>query len=169
MKRFRFSPQPLLIWALGMTIASAAAVDVLPLVIFLTPVAFALCFLWPARCAAGWKLTKTRVALALSLVLLISVGWTQWPLRLHFLMARPTIEALASRVEQGMRVDTPTWAGLFKIEKAEANRFGVVCLWIAVSPDRDGFVRTPADKVDEQFNVWWTVNLDGEWQFVWED
>jgi hypothetical protein len=171
MKRFAFRPYLLLLWAATAIVASSVATDPFAmwfLAILGTPLLLLLSFLWPARWTIRHPMFRNMVAIPVALAVLISVLWTSWPLRLSYLAARPALRTLADRVEKGEKIQTPCRAGIFTIRKAERDWHGVVMLWTNTH-DGNEFVLTSAENVKSGFNVWFTVRLDEDVQFVWED
>ncbi|MHB0912077.1 MAG: hypothetical protein ACYC2Y_01350 [Armatimonadota bacterium] len=170
MKRFRFSPYPLLLWAVVLMLASASGyVDTIGIIFYCilgVPLFLGLGFLWPKR----WQVRHPRnwIAIPLALALILSVAATMWPLRLHYLAARPALDRIADRLETGERVKTPVWAGLFRINEVEIYR-DIPCLWVGNYPSGGvGLIRTPPDGA-YRFNLWEHIRLDDTWQFISED
>jgi hypothetical protein len=114
---------------------------------------------------------------ATSLLTMVSIVATRWPLRLTFLASRSEFDAFATRLEAGYRMTEPERVGRFLILKAEM-REGRPCLWLDIDPaGYDGFVRNPRRGPDGKllgpsnlcFNLWWDVPLDDDWAFISED
>ena len=104
----------------------------------------------------------TVIAIVLSIVL------TNWPMRAAFAISRPTFDQIANDVRMGNELDTPFWAGLFRIRKAEVYYNNVVCLWTHQNPaGKSGFVQCPPE--NPPFNLWSHITLDASWQFITED
>ena len=99
---------------------------------------------------------------------IISVGDTEWPLRLAYSLSRAKMDAVAAELRAGTTQPGPRWIGMFQIESAEVNSFGVVCFWTRVAyGGNTGFVQCPPDHV--RFNLWSIIRLDDHWQFISED
>jgi hypothetical protein len=108
------------------------------------------------------------VAPILSLVVIISVAATHWPLRIAYAWSRDSFDGVAQRIRSGEHVTTPLRAGLFTIQRAELSHHGIVCLWTQPNPGGStGFVQCRRDYVP--FNLWSMVRLDDRWQFISED
>ena len=97
--------------------------------------------------------------------MIASVILSNWPLRLHYLIAKPALESMAADAIAGRKLRVPARAGLFWIKEAEV-RDGIVCLWTDLHPwGYTGFVRTD----QERFNPWNMVVLSRDWQLMVED
>lgn len=74
---------------------------------------------------------------------------TFWPLRLGFLVARPTLERLADQAAAGRLVTFPNQAGPFEVLRASVDPVsGQVGLMIEPNPSRPtGFVRTRSEEL----------------------
>lgn len=172
--RIHFRPYPLLI-AVGVMIVTCAAgisteMDLFLFSVLASPLLCVACLLWPARWTIKHWVFRGVIAVPLALVIAVSVIWTDWPLRGHFLLVRSSLDSLADRLERREHINSPVQVGLVRIQTAELNRQGVSCLWTRTNTGGDtGFVRTSADKVESQFNLWSNRTLDDEWQFVRED
>lgn len=117
------------------------------------------------------------IVLVTSLIAIVSVVLTAWPVRLAFFASRREFDDLAGRLEAGYRMTKPERVGRFLILKAEM-RDGRPCLWIDTDPaGYDGFVRNPRRGPDgkllgpsnRSFNLWSAVSLDDDWAFISED
>ena len=119
------------------------------------------------------RLTQRRVdpvlaAPILTLVVIISVAATHWPLRASYAVSRDSFDAVAQRIRSGEHITTPLRAGLFTIRSVEVSRHDIVCLWTRTdSSGYTGFVQCRRDHVP--FNLWSIVSLDDRWQFISED
>lgn len=170
-----FRPYPLIIGLVVLVFASAAAksqLDLMGLAWYGFPYLFALCFLWPPRWTFRHWIFRNVIAVPLVLIMAVLVIWTEWPLRGHFLLVRPIMDAMADRLESGERIETPVQIGLFRVRMAEMSGWEPVpCLWTKRirKYDHTGFVRTTPEKVDHQFNLWSSRKLDNHWQFIVED
>ncbi len=173
--RMHFRPYPLLIAASITVVASAAGTSQTVLILLSMPVllvTLVACVLWPARWAIGHWVFRSATAVPLALIIAVSVIWTGWPLRGHFLLVRPIMDSMADRLEKGENVETPVQVGLLRVQMAEVDGWhgGVPCLWTDLyKGGYTGFVRTTSDKVDSQFNLWSNLKLDRNWQFIEED
>src|SRR5205807_2528160 len=97
-----------------------------------------------------------------------SVAFSQWPLRVSYALSRPSFDALAKHVRAGDPIYVPRRAGLFAIRKAEISYSGVICLWTTVNPGGNtGFVQCGPDHIP--LNLWSSISLDNQWQFISED
>jgi hypothetical protein len=141
---------------------------------FVTPAVLAVSFLSPRRWEIKSKFFRNWIAVPMALAIVVSVAWTNWPLRASFRLARPRMNQMAARLEKGQSVSTPVRVGLLRIRRAGVgstpNRKGVVCL-CTVEPggDFEGFARTSPDKARSQFNLWTVIKLDDDWVFISED
>jgi hypothetical protein len=120
---------------------------------------------------AGLKRGFARLAIGVVLLLVFIAGSivvTQWPLRLAFQLTEHQFNDVSSDLKRGQSFPKPFRIGPFKFEKAEINRHGLVCLWTdSSSGDLDGFVQTTPDVLP--FNLWSTISLSDEWQYIVED
>jgi len=121
---------------------------------------------------AGNKAVSGRVGLLasvmfLSLCIISSVAISGWPLRLLFYFSRASFDSVTSFAKNGQQIITPVRIGVFTIKKVEIWD-GSVCFWTETSGDHDGFVNTTPQGV-QRFNVWSTLQLTKDWQFLWED
>jgi hypothetical protein len=121
---------------------------------------------------AGNKAVSGRVGLLASVLFLClciisSVAISGWPLRLLFHFSRASFDSVASLAKNGQQIITPVRIGLYTIKKVEIWD-GSVCFWTETSGDHDGFVNTTPQGV-QRFNVWSTLQLKKDWQFLWED
>ena len=108
------------------------------------------------------------IAGSVSLALIASVMATAWPLRLSYLLSRPSLQRLGTAIDPGQRTDGPVRAGLFVVKRAEVSRQGRVCLWTELEPDGNtGFVRCGMNGLP--VNLWSSIQLDEQWYLVAED
>jgi len=108
----------------------------------------------------------TTAMFALAVVATVIV--TAWPLRLSFVLSRPSLERLALAVHEGRRLAAPVRVGLFVVNQAEMSPRGVVCLWTGLAPSgRTGFVQSNANFMP--LNLWSSIQLDEQWHLVAED
>jgi hypothetical protein len=117
--------------------------------------------------AASGKNSLLAISLFLSLCVIASVAFSGWPLRLLFYFSRGSFDTVASFAKNGRQVTTPVRISVFTIKKVEILD-GTVCLWAETLGDKDGFVNTSPQGV-QRFNVWSTLQLTKDWQFLWED
>lgn len=105
----------------------------------------------------------------LAMGLIVSVMVTHWPLRLVYLVSRPSMEQLADEIPPGWRPPIQgRRAGLISVRAAVRGRKGVVCLWTDTKPGgNSGFVRCGRDPMP--FNLFSSISLDDRWQFIAED
>jgi len=97
-----------------------------------------------------------------------SIPFTDWPLRLNYVMTRDSFDSIASRVRAGERINTPVRVGVFTVWRAEIVNQRFVCLWTNQDRyDRVGFVQCRRDEVP--LSPWSQVSLDDTWQYVHED
>jgi len=118
-----------------------------------------------------------KIVVAVSLLCIVSVLFTLWPLKLAFAASRPAFEAFARRVEAGYRPNGPEKVGRYLIREVEI-RDGRPCLWVDPNPGGPtGFVRNPFGGVNSAkgrypntaFNLWSYLRLDGDWAYISED
>lgn len=119
MKRFKFQPYLLVIWALVITISSAMAIEITE-VLFISiigaPIILCLCFFWPTKCSIRHKLLSNAVVIPFAFALVSSVVITKWPLKLIYVLARPTMNSIAKKIENGQHAEVPVQVGLFRIK-----------------------------------------------------
>ena len=114
------------------------------------------------------RILPALYASVLSLVVIISVAASHWPLRVSYALSRCSFDAVAQRVRNGEQVTTPMRAGLFTIQRAGLSRHDIVCLWTQLDPGGNtGFVQCRREYVP--FNLWSMVKLDDRWQYISED
>src|SRR5262249_32507588 len=118
--------------------------------------------------ARGRRLWPVLAGAIVCLAFIASVMIAHWPLRVAYVLSRPSLDGLAQDVQAGQRLARPTRVGLFRVVQAEVRRDGIVCLWVDRNPaGKAGFVRCGPDHVP--FNLWSMVRLDDRWQFIAED
>ncbi|MEN6520971.1 MAG: hypothetical protein ABFD46_07460 [Armatimonadota bacterium] len=173
MKNFTWSPY--LVYAFVVTAIGFAAFGDEPrlMAVLGTIVILPIVVLLSSFTPVGWKrnhwLLRSYVSIPLAVLILVSIGLIDWPLRLHFAMIRPTLNSLAARAEKGEPVKDPVRVGLFHLQPIE-HRSGAFSLGLYPSCECefDGFAKTtPAGA--KNFNLWYTISLDKDWQFIWED
>lgn len=119
------------------------------------------------KCLSPRSRLVNRAIGAASLVVLISVPLTHWPLRLAYHISRPKFETIAQVLRSGKTFPKPMQVGPFTIEKAEIDN-GKVCLWTDLDPaGRTGFAK--CSPKDVPFNLWSITELDENWQYISED
>lgn len=169
---FAFRPYLLVIFTLAMVYFSAAGEDslgMLVLGILGTPVVLLLCCLWPRKWQVRYWIARSLVVIPLSLVILLTVVWTAWPLHLNFIHCRPELSRLAARVEGGEKIATPIRVGLFTVYAIELRR-GIVCLWTSRTGTESGLVKATSQQIQHGgFNVWSVTPLDKDWTLYQED
>lgn len=115
----------------------------------------------------GWG--RALAVLTLSMLLIISVARTHWPLRLAFAASKPAFANLADRLESGEEV-SPQWAGFFYVRKAEMHRGQMPVLWINLqAAGYTGFARPADDVAIGKYNDWSDYRLWGNWHLIAED
>jgi hypothetical protein len=108
------------------------------------------------------------IAASVSLAAIASVMATAWPLRLSYLLSRPSLQRLGTAIDPGQRTDGPVRAGLFVVKRAEVSPQGRVCLWTELEPGGNtGFVRCGMNGLP--VNLWSSIQLDEQWYLVAED
>jgi uncharacterized membrane protein YuzA (DUF378 family) len=102
------------------------------------------------------------------LALIVTACLTLWPMRLTYALSQASLHSLAQRIQTGEKITTPVQVGFFRVTKAELSPQGIVCLWTVPRPGGNtGFVQCPPDNIP--FNLWSTISLDNQWQFITED
>lgn len=123
------------------------------------------------RSGLGANARPVRFRLLMSILLLVSVGVTHWPLRAAFAISRGSFDQTAQRIGAGDSLPTPVHVGLFTIRKAELGgdlHAPIACLWTDLaSAGKTGFVR--CGDADPPFNLWSSLPLSDGWQFIVED
>jgi hypothetical protein len=108
-------------------------------------------------------------------VLLPSMLFTLWPLRLAFLVSRPAMDRLADRIVAGEGLDRPEWAGLYRVVATRRARQGDgVALLIDDDPSGvSGFVRLGSRPAPNPAGPMMNQNFDealgGRWSYQNED
>jgi hypothetical protein len=120
----------------------------------------------------AWNPTsrKPRVATGVSLLVLLSIAFMQWPLRLSFAISRPALERMADQVAQGRNPAVPARIGLIVILRTEL-RGGTPCLWTADDPTGPtGFIRVTAESTFDGSQIAWSYcRLADGWRLFSED
>ncbi|MEW4490282.1 hypothetical protein AB1L42_19510 [Thalassoglobus sp. JC818] len=110
-----------------------------------------------------------RRLIIFSALMITSVAFLNWPLKLAFAASQADFEKVAKRLDDGEAIQSPIQIGLFKVAKAEVNRNGVVCFWTDNDPSgATGFVKGD-ESVGKEFNLWSQCAVASDWQFLSED
>jgi hypothetical protein len=123
-----------------------------------------------------WKSQRRRwpqIALLLACPLLVaSILFTNWPMRLSFATSAPALDRLAEQVASGQLPILPGRAGVFTISSVETRPVSgglAVCLWTSpLKRGHIGFVRSPAG-ITPQFNPWTHTKFSSRWHHFGED
>ncbi|MEL6401876.1 MAG: hypothetical protein AAFR26_22810 [Cyanobacteria bacterium J06626_4] len=110
-----------------------------------------------------------------SLVIVVSIMMSNWPLRIAYAFSRPAFDQVAEQVMVGETPTTPRRIGWFRVARIEAPGSAAneidyhgLRLWTGIHPHgNSGFVRSSPD--DLRFNLWSHFKLDETWQFIAED
>ncbi len=99
-------------------------------------------------------------------LLLASMLFTSWPMKLSFAVSTPALDRLAEQVAAGQTPSLPTRAGAYLIRAVETRPVSgglAICLWTA-RPERQhvGFVQSPAG-VTPHVNPWTHRQLSPRW------
>jgi hypothetical protein len=112
----------------------------------------------------------------LSVIVPVTMFFTDWPLRLAFLISSPALNQLADRVAAGYEVVEPEHAGLYRIVASERQpESGSVALIVAEDFTGDtGFMRLGANWMNSNLpplllNPFFDVRLNRRWVFMVED
>ena len=105
-------------------------------------------------------------------LLVASILFTNWPMRLSFAASAPALDRLADQVVSGQTPALPGRAGAFTITAVETRPISggvAVCLWTS-PPSRGhvGFVRSPVG-VTPEVNPWTHTRLGSRWHHFGED
>ncbi|TWT58302.1 hypothetical protein KOR42_16760 [Thalassoglobus neptunius] len=110
-----------------------------------------------------------RRLIVFSALMIASVAFLNWPLKLAFAASQNDFERVAKQLDDGETVQAPIQIGLFNVAKAEVNRNGVICFWTDDDPSgATGFVNGD-ESVGEEFNLWSQCGVARDWQFLSED
>lgn len=173
MRKLTFRAYPLILAVTAMALASALAVEYTTIIfgsVLASPFILVSCLVWPSGLHFRHWLFHNAVVVPFALAAAISIPATHWPLRLHYIYAKPEMESLAAKVETCNSIDLPVRVGLLRIQDTELRSDGTVCLWVDPSPGGPaGFVKTSPEGAEKGFNLWSMVNLDRRWQFIKED
>jgi hypothetical protein len=108
---------------------------------------------------------RRGLLVTICLLLIMSVPFTQWPLRLAFGLCGPRLDRLGEQVERSGATIGPRRVGPFQIRRAERTLAGSVVLWLE---NGTAFVRfSPAvrDRNLEMRDAWGTTVVLGAWEF----
>lgn len=118
----------------------------------------------------GAPVERGRVAAVLTCCLLLaSLPLAPWPLYLTTALSRPALDDVAERVEAGHVVRAPQRVGLLLVHRSELRG---ATPFLVTSPDASGaggLARSPAAKVEGDFNLWSSFALGRPWYAVFED
>jgi len=120
-------------------------------------------------CRGGERRRWHQLALLPAWVLLLwSMLFTSWPMKLSFAASTPALERLAEQIAAGQTPALPTRAGAYLIRAVETRPVSgglAICLWTA-SPERHhvGFVQSPAG-VTPEVNPWTHRQLSPRWHY----
>jgi amino acid transporter len=151
---------------------SASAVESITVILvisFITPLLLLAVLMW----SLWWKFKHGRfkkcITVPICLAILLSIVFTHWLLKLHYLLFKPQLNNIADRTEAGRIPAMPVRIGPYNIKRSEVYHNGITCLWTNVhQAGYAGFARCSPEYFD-RFNLWSKVNLDDGWQFISED
>ena len=114
-----------------------------------------------------------EIAILLASPLLVaSILFTNWPMKLSFTASRPALDRLAEQVVAGQTPALPTRAGAYIIHAVETRAVSggqAICLWTApLKRQHVGFVQSPAG-VTPHVNPWTHTQLTTRWHHFAED
>jgi hypothetical protein len=153
----------------------------MPLVLlfgFTAPVAF----LALVAAVVGWARWKVRprrwlalVGLLICPLLVTTMLFTHWPMKLSFALSKPALDRMADAVAAHRAPALPKRAGAYVIHAVETRPVAeganglTVCLWmLPLERQHVGFVRSPAG-VTPKFNPWTHSRMDVNWHYFGED
>ena len=120
---------------------------------------------WLCR-GAGRRRWYQLALLPAWVLLLWSILFMSWPMKLSFTASTPALERLAEQVAVGQTPGLPTRAGAYLIRAVETRPVSgglAICLWTAPPEHQHvGFVRSPAG-VTPPFNPWTRRQLSPRW------
>ncbi len=117
-----------------------------------------------ANCHRG----RCTAVITVSLAIVPSIVFWEWPMRLTFAVSSSALSRLADQVAAGKPPSLPAKAGLFTVRSVEV-RGPSICLWTDASPaGPSGFVRHPPG-VTPRVNVWSDTCLTARWRYMEED
>ncbi len=126
-------------------------------------------FLW---LAGAWTFVGPRegrglrgLAAASTVVALVAMPFTAWPLRLLLPVSRPALESLADRAEAGLPLDLPAQAGLLRVVRVER----VSGVLLVTSPDPSGSVGLARCECAPGAEPWGSVGVGSGWELVQQD
>lgn len=128
-----------------------------------------LLFCWSLAGLLRVPVKKTWMHFVGSVVVLGSVLFFNFPMRVSFAAIRGTMDGLADSIEQGQVFDAPFRVGPHAIEKGETHG-QMACLWTtATLGDKEGFCRLRVGDPAEHINEWSIASLGGGWYHIVED
>lgn len=102
-----------------------------------------------------------------SIAMLVSIGLTNWPLRLSFAYIRPRLEAYIWCLKVGDAVPSSIHTGIFDIIRVE-QRDGGYLFWLSDTAD-GGAVFVKGASLSARLNEWSSVHLADNWWYVFID
>lgn len=110
------------------------------------------------------------MVLAICFTLSGTILFTQWPLHLVFHISRSALDKEAAALSTGQTTGYPKLVGLFWVRQAEISpQSRTACFWTnPVSSNKIGFVNGGPQKA-QHLNLWSTMSLAADWQFISED
>lgn len=103
-----------------------------------------------------------------SVVLLIVVT-LGLPMRAVFILSKPSLEAIADRLEQGEAIDTPVFAGLVRV-RGTRNWSGTPCIWSTrYQSGSVGYCRYTDDDRDPYHDGFFVFSLGDDWYYFYEE
>jgi hypothetical protein len=99
------------------------------------------------------------------LLLIMSVPFTQWPLRLAFGLGGPHLDRLGEQLERSGATIGPRRVGPFRIKRAERTPAGSIILWLGSDTLFVRFSPTVRDKNFEVRDAWNSSAVLGAWEF----
>lgn len=114
---------------------------------------------------------KQWLLAAILLVSAVSAVWTQWPMRVGFLLHRSALERLADQAERGVTPPLPVRVGLYTIRGIDTTSYhGVIGLHTDTNPSGPtGFYLTAVPVNSPPANEWSSVRLSERWWWIKED
>jgi len=100
-----------------------------------------------------------------------SILFTNWPMRLSFAASKPALGRLAEQVAAGQTPSLPTRAGAYVVRAVQIEPVTggmAVCLWTQPQHGHIGFVWSPVG-VTPPFNQWTHTRLSSQWHHFGED
>lgn len=100
----------------------------------------------------------------LNIVLLFSIGYTSWPLKLSFTYCKDEFESILSKIEENGSKEITADIGMFKILKAE-RKGPLNVLWVDDSVD-GGAAFVKGRNSTYYWSIWSSVRLSNEWSYI---